>query len=140
MENSIEVCATVAARIAHRPAKRDDLLEAEKLTLDEWNEHHDRWQGLVHDEVDRGKKNLLSAYDTAYVAALEDGRGRIAPAEYARLAVAAERGKIVSALKDLDLPVDAMPRIRRVWLARMVKDQRLNAEVRGAMRAIAATS
>ena len=124
--------------MARRPDDRATILEAEELTESQWQEQHARWLGEIHDEIDRGKKKLLSAYDAAYVAELEKERGPIAAGEYARLSVAAERGKIAAALKDLGLPEDAMVRIRRVWLSRMVKDPRAAAEVRSAMRAAAA--
>jgi hypothetical protein len=71
------------------------------------------------------------------VAALEEQRGPIVAGEYARLSVAVDRGKVVAVLAELDLPGDAMMRIRRVWLTRMVKDPRAAAEVRAAMRAAA---
>jgi Uncharacterized protein conserved in bacteria (DUF2169) len=133
--SSIEHCATVAARLAAPGADRAAILEAEELTPALWESQHARWLGEINDELDRGKKKLLSAYDTAYVAALEDGRGPISAGEYARLSVAVDRGKIATLLAELDLPGDAIMRIRRVWLARMVKDPRAAADVRAAMRA-----
>ena len=135
--SSIAHCATVAARLDGPGADRAAILAAEDLTPAQWDKDHARWLGEIRDELDRGKKKLLSAYDAAYVTALEDRRGPIAVDEYARLSIAAERGKAAAALAELDLPEDAMMRIRRVWLARMVKDPRAAAEVRAAMRAAA---
>jgi hypothetical protein len=135
--SSIEHCATVAGRLASLRADRAAVLKAEDLTPELWASHHERWLLAIDDELNRGKKKLLSAYDAAYVAALEEARGPIAAGEYARLAIAVERGKVQAALVELDLPGDAMMRIQRVWLARMVKDPRKAVEVRAATRAAA---
>jgi hypothetical protein len=128
----------VAAQLAGRDADRAAILEAEKLTPEKWEQEHERWLGEIHDELDRGRKTLRTAYDAAYVTALEDRRGPIAAGEYARLSVAVERGKVADVLDDLDLPRDAMMRIQRVWLAKMAKEPRVAAEVRSAMRALSA--
>ena len=85
--------------------------------------------------LERGKKELLSEYDATYVATLEEARGPITAREYAKLSLGAERGRGAATLIELGLPPDSMMRIRRVWLAKLVKDARLAAEVRAAKRA-----
>jgi hypothetical protein len=138
VESSIEHCATVAARLAAPNADRDAVFETEELTPQKWEAAHGQWLAQIYDELDRGKKKLLSQYDTAYVAALEERRGPIAATEYARISVAAERGKAAPVLAELGLPEDSLMRIRRVWLAKTAKDPRAAAELRAAMRAAAA--
>lgn len=133
--SSIERCAAVAARIASPGADRAALLGAEGLTPETWEKEHVRWLGEIHDELDRGGKELLAAYDSAYLAAIEDLRGPIAAGEYARLALAADRGEAAPVLAELGLPEGSMTRIRRVWRARMARDPRVDAEVRAALQA-----
>jgi hypothetical protein len=136
--SSIEHCAAVAAKLASPGSDRATILDAEKLTPEDWEKEHTRWLGEIYDELDRGRKKLLTAYDAAYVAALEDRRGPISAGEYARLSIAADRGKAPPVLAELELPEDSLMRIRRVWLAKTSKDPRAAAELRAAMRAAAA--
>lgn len=133
--SSIERCAAVAARIASPGADRAAILEAEELLPEAWEKEHVRWLGEIHDELDRGKKKLLAAYDSAYVAAIEDLRGPIAAGEYARLSLAADLGEAAPVLAELGLPEGSMTRIRRVWRAKMAKDPQVTAEVRAALQA-----
>ncbi|WP_437834342.1 DUF2169 domain-containing protein [Sorangium sp. So ce1153] len=130
----IERCAAIAAKLARRPADRDTILKAEELTPKTWQWLHIRRLDEIQDEVARRKKKLLSAYDAAYVAALEKERGPITAGEYAQLVIAAEQGQGQAALAELGLPDESMMRIRRVWLERIVKDKKAAAEVRAAMR------
>ncbi|XXT19584.1 DUF2169 domain-containing protein [Sorangium sp. So ce429] len=130
----IERCAAIAAKLAQRPADCDTLLEAEELTPRTWQWLHVEWLDEIQAEVARRKKKLLSAYDAAYVAALEKERGPITAGEYAQLVIAAEQGRGQAALAELGLPDESMMRIRRVWLERIVKDKKAAAEVRAAMR------
>ncbi|MGK3967642.1 DUF2169 domain-containing protein [Sorangium sp. So ce118] len=130
----IERCAAIAARLARRPADCDAILKAEGLTPKTWQRLHVRWLDEIQDEIARRKKKLVSAYDAAYVAALEKERGPITAGEYAQLVIAAEQGRGQAALAELGLPDESMMRIRRVWLERIVKDKKAAAEVRAAMR------
>ncbi|KYF83050.1 hypothetical protein BE17_24320 [Sorangium cellulosum] len=130
----IERCAAIAAKLARRPADCDTILKAEELTPKTWQWLHVRRLDEIQDEIARRKKKLLSAYDAAYVAALEKERGPITAGEYAQLVIAAEQGQGQAALAELGLPDESMMRIRRVWLERIVKDKKAAAEVRAAMR------
>ncbi|WP_437730045.1 DUF2169 family type VI secretion system accessory protein [Sorangium sp. So ce1335] len=130
----IERCAVVAATLAQRPGDCDTLLKAEELTPKTWQWLHAHWLDEIQAELARRKKKLLSAYDAAYVAALEKERGPITAGEYAQLVIAAEQGQGQTALAELGLPDESMMPIRRVWLERIVKDQKAAAEVRAAMR------
>ncbi len=140
MAASLEHCGKVAGRLAQRPADGEAILKGEELTPDAWRAQHARWQEEIQAEQRRGKKKSLATYDAAYVAALEEDRGPITAREYGRLALAAERGEAAAKLSELRLPGDAMMRIRRVWLARMVKDPRTAAEVQAATRDARATA
>lgn len=130
----VESCAAIAARIAQRPEDEGAILEAEKLSKETWEAVHAHWLDAIREEATRGKRKMLSAYDIAYVAALEADRGPITPTEYARILIAAERGQGEQMLTKLRLPEGVMIRLRRVWLERTVKDPKVGEEVRAAMR------
>ncbi|MGK4007952.1 DUF2169 domain-containing protein [Sorangium sp. So ce1036] len=133
-EYPLERCAAIAARLARRPESQDEILEAEALALDTWEALHAHWLDAIRAGMARGSKAQLSAYDAAFVGALEAERGPITAAEYARLVIAAERGNDRETLAELRLPEGVMIRIRRVWLERVVKDPEAAREVREAMR------
>ncbi|XYI03732.1 DUF2169 domain-containing protein [Sorangium sp. So ce1128] len=127
-------CAAIAAQLARRPESRDAILEAEALAPDTWEALHAHWLDAIRAGTARGSKALLSAYDAAYVGAIEAERGPITAVEYARLVIAAERGNDRETLADLRLPEGVTIRLRRVWLERIVRDPQAAQEVRKAMR------
>jgi len=131
----IERCAAIAARIVHRRVNTPNILEEHELTPDTWAALEKHWTSALRVESERGKTALLSAYDSAYVAALEDARGPILVDEYAKIVVGAERGKAAEALAALDLPRGAGIRIERVWLKKTGDDTALAAEARRAVDA-----
>ncbi len=133
----IERCARLAAKVAFAPDEESAALEEEGVSAEHWQAASEHWRSEIKAETARGKKRWLTAYDTAYVAELEALRGPITPSEYAGLVVAAEQEGLDDALDALRLPRDVMPRIRRVWLRKLVSDAAAAAEVRGAMRALA---
>ncbi|WP_437760730.1 DUF2169 domain-containing protein [Sorangium sp. So ce1389] len=133
-EYPIARCAAIAAQLARRPESRDETLEAEALAPDTWEALHAHWLDAIRAGTARGSKALLSAYDVAYVGALEAERGPITAGEYARLMIAVERGTDREALADLRLPEGVTIRLRRVWLERIVRDPQAAQEVRKAMR------
>ena len=130
---SLARCAAIAAAIAHRPPDRAQILERHELSPELYATLDEHWTAQLRAELDRGKTALLSAYDTAYVAELEQLRGPIRVEEYASLLVAAERGQSDRALADLDLPRGALLRVKRVWLVKCAEDLALGASVRGAV-------
>ncbi|MGK3962594.1 hypothetical protein WMF01_18655 [Sorangium sp. So ce1667] len=125
-----ERCGAIAARLACDEGSTGDILRAEELDEAGWRRVHARWLDRIRDEAARSRTRLLSAYDSAYVSALEAKRGPIAVGDYARLAEAAERGAIAGALAARGLPEGAWPHLHRVWIRRMVKDARLGKQVR----------
>ncbi|WP_438031813.1 DUF2169 family type VI secretion system accessory protein [Sorangium sp. So ce204] len=131
----IERCARIAAELAWRPDAAEEILSAAGLSHEAWQGLHARWLDEIEAEGARGKRNLLSAYDAAYVAQLEAVRGAIAVEEHARLVVAAERGAAAEALRELRLPADALMRIRRAWIAKSAADPAFGARSRRAITA-----
>ena len=130
----IDRCARAAARLARRPAESGAILEAEDLSPSRWEALHAHWQDAIAEELGRGKRALLSTYDAAYVAALEEERGPIDVDAYARLVVASERGKGEALLAEMGLPEGTMMRIERVWLGKTAGDAGFGKRVRLALR------
>jgi hypothetical protein len=121
----IEKCAALTASIARTPASEAKILHDNELEKPEWDSIHSHWMAAIRDETQRGKTNLLRKFDAAYVEQLEKERGPIEVAEYARLAVAGERGVIHEALAELSLPGGAAMRIERLWMQRIARDTAL---------------
>ena len=77
--------------------------------------------------------STLVAMTRRHSSSVEERRGAIRMEEYARLAVAAERGTAAVVAYDLGLPKGAPMRIERAWAARMVKDPAFGRRVREAI-------
>lgn len=130
---TLERCARIAASIGRTRDKQGPILAEHDLSEEVWEQLRAHWAAEVKKETERGKTALLRAYDTAYVAQLEDERGSIAVEEYARIVVASERGTAAQTLADLGLPEASMLRIQRVWMGRMQRDPELRRLVRAAV-------
>jgi hypothetical protein len=129
----LERCAALAASVARRKSEKAAILKRNDLTPHQWTELETYWAEAIQEETKRGKTEMLSAYDQAYVAQLETERGTITVDEYAQLTVAAERGTERETLAKMDLPRGAMLRLRRVWLKRTAADASLAKRVREAL-------
>jgi hypothetical protein len=86
-------------------------------------------------ERKRGKSAFRDAYDDAYIAQIERGRGPIQLEEYARLEVAIERCNAAPTLADLRLPRAALMRLQRVWLRKIMADASLITRLQQAVAA-----
>jgi hypothetical protein len=135
VEVAIEKCAAIAASIARRPDDRAKILEENQLGAADWTAAEERWNKALKEEAARGKRGLLQAYDAAYVGRLEEERGPIELAEYARLVVATERGRLAEELAEMTLPREAVVRNERVWLKKVVGDPALGKRVKAAVKA-----
>ena len=129
-------CGAIAARLACDGPSAAEILSVEGLDAASWQEVHERRRDAIRDEVARGKKALLTEYDTAYVQVLEALRGVITVEAYAAIAEAAERGAEGRQVTDRGLPEGAWPHVHRVWIQRMVRDVRLGKQVRAAIEAL----
>lgn len=128
-EYPIERCGAIAAKMACRPrAEARMVLRDEGLSFEKWQQVHEYWLEEIRDEAGRGEKKMLAVYDAAYVAAIEAERGAIGAKDYARLVLASERGKEAAVLREMRIPAEAMMRIRRVWLGKMVRDGKVALE------------
>jgi hypothetical protein len=131
----VERCGAVTASIARRRGDTASILEQNGLRPDEWAEAERRWAAEIRREAEQGRRALLDAFDRAYVARLEEERGPLSARDYARLVLAAERGRLPETLAEMSLPRGAMMRIERVWLEKIGAEPELEDAVD---RAIAA--
>jgi hypothetical protein len=134
----LERYAALAAALAEQRAPREDLLGAEHLDERAWSAIDRHWSEAIKRDGKQATGKLRRAYDAAYVAAVERFRGPITPAEYARLALAGERGLTDQVLDDLGIQRLARMSVIRVWTTRMAADARLRADVSAARAALLA--
>lgn len=132
---TIERCAATAAELRHRPANRKALLEAARLSEEQWAAVEKHWAEAITRETDRGARKLLGAYDAAYVGTQERLGLRVGLADHARLQVATERGTTAAVLAELGLEPADQRRLGRVWTQRLVDDPPRMAELEAAIDA-----
>jgi hypothetical protein len=111
--------AAVSAHLARKGIERIAVLEAHGMTETEFSLLSERWKTSLESETDRGKKDLASAFDMAYVAAQERLDPPIGIAEYAQIVVALERGTVGRVLTELELELSDLMRLQRVWSRRV---------------------
>jgi hypothetical protein len=129
----VERCARIAVSIVCRPQDAAKTLEENKLSEKGWGTVKNHWLEAIRNELGRGKNTLLKRYDEAYVGQVEVERGPIVVEEYARLAVASERGRVSEAVVAMGLPPGAPMRIERIWMERMALDSKFGEAVRDAV-------
>jgi hypothetical protein len=134
----LERYAALAAELAEQRTTRDDVLGAEDLDEPAWSAIDRHWSEAIKRDGKHAAGKLRRAYDVAYVARVESFRGPITPAEYARLALAGERGLTDQALDDLRIQRPARMSVIRVWAQRLAADARLRGEVSAARARILA--
>lgn len=127
---SLESCAAITASIARRRADEARILEAIELDRPSWEAIQARWFESIRRELERGKRDLLRRFDTAYIDQLEKERGPIQITEYAQIVVASERGNAIEVLEGLALPPGSLMRIERLWMERMGLDATFAEKVR----------
>jgi hypothetical protein len=130
----LERYAALAAELAEQRAPRDDVLGAQGLDEPAWSAIDRHWSEAIRRDAKHAAGKLRRAYDAAYVSTVEGLRGPITPAEYARLALAGERGVSDQVLDNLRIQRPARMSVIRVWAQRLAADARLRGEV-GAARA-----
>ncbi|WP_433932663.1 DUF2169 domain-containing protein [Sorangium cellulosum] len=121
----VERYATIAAQLSERRASRADVLGAHGLSEARFGELERRWTAAMDDEDRRGGHALRDAYDAAYVKEWEAHRRPFELADYARLAVAAERGHLAAALDSLGIRRTLWVRLKRVWARRLAESRSL---------------
>ncbi|MCK6587103.1 MAG: DUF2169 domain-containing protein [Polyangiaceae bacterium] len=135
----LERCAALTASIARRKPDKVAILEENDLTPERWEAIERHWADAIRKETASGKTGLLKRFDAAYVEQLEKERGPIQVSEYARIAVASERGTVGEVLAELGLPKGALMRIERVWIEQTVKNVMVGERLREALAAARST-
>lgn len=121
-EIEIERCAEIAAEIGEGRAARAAALAAHGVSEARFREAERRWNDVIARETGRGRRSARNAYDDAYVLAWEKLRGRLTLLEYARLTVAARRGRLLPELDALGIRGTVWMRLQRVWKRRLADD------------------
>ncbi|WP_437927502.1 DUF2169 domain-containing protein [Sorangium sp. So ce291] len=134
----LERFAAVTAEIAEGRAPRPDVLASHELGDRAWSAIDRHWADAIKKDAAHGAGRLRSAYDSAYVAAVERFRGPITPAEYARLVVAVERKQGDRVLDELRIQRPALMHVMRLWTKKAAGDPRLFSEVSAALAALRA--
>ncbi len=132
---SLEEVAAIAAAIDQDPEARAGVLEEARIDGDTLNEALGRAQRLIRADASRGSTAALARWDAAWVGTVERMRGRIVAAEYAAIAVAAERGTVGGVLAELRIGRGGLLPVERSFLRRMAGDLALHQEI---VRAVAA--
>jgi hypothetical protein len=130
----IERFAAISAEIAEARAPRGEVLRSHDLQEGAWTATERHWESALMAEATRGSDQLRTAYDHAYVAAVESFRGSITVEEYVRLVVGLERKRADQVLDELKIQRPALMRVIRLWTRKVAADARLFGEV-GSMRA-----
>lgn len=124
----LERVAAVAAEIAEEKAPRAAVLAKHDLTERAFVASERRWAEAIADEAGQGSSKLRTAYDQAYVGAVEKLRGPITLAEYSRIVVGLERGRANQVMDDLRIQRPALMRIVRIWTKKVASDAKLGEE------------
>ncbi|XXT18512.1 hypothetical protein WME94_50610 [Sorangium sp. So ce429] len=130
LELSIERLSAISAEIAEGRSTRTDVLRRHELSERAWVANDRRWTEALREEKARGQSRLRAASDRAYIEAVEGFRGPITLSEYARIAVAIERGRADQVLDELKIQRPALMRIVRLWTKRIATDAKLAEETR----------
>lgn len=124
----LERFAAVSADLARRRPLAE-VLAARGVSAEAWGAAEKKWKGASAAPAQR------EAYDLAFVAALEEGRaeGPFTVADYARILVGVERGRLPALAAAYGVPPPDVMRVQRVWLKRIAADAALGAEAQAAI-------
>jgi len=134
---SVERFAEISAELAEGRSPRLEVLRAHGLGDRAWAAAELRWQTALVKDGARGGR-LRATYDSVYVASVERFRGPISLPEYARIAVALERGQANEALDALKIQRAALMPIVRVWTKRVAGDPKLASQTMAHLAALRA--
>lgn len=132
---AIGTFAEIVVELAAKGAERAHVLERHGLDDARFSLVDRHWTRELAEHNDRGERELLHAYDAAYVAAQEREKKPIGVREYARILVGVERGEVGKVLADLELQLSDLMRIQRVWTRRVADTPQLGAELSKAVEA-----
>lgn len=125
-EITIELYAQLSASLAYRPKDESEILEAEDVVPSEYGRAKRHWNHMMNGAAKNGEEELLIAFDRAYVARLDEERGKpYELADYARFDAAAEMGRDDHVLRQQKVPSAAKMILRRHWLRSIMAEETL---------------
>ena len=129
LELDIGTCAAIAAELVERRVPRFEVLAEHGLSEARWAIAESRWSGAMDSEAKLDGHALRDAYDEAYVATWKAIRGGFEVADYARLALAAERGTLAATLDAMGMRRTLWLRLKRLYTRRLAMEPHLAAEL-----------
>ncbi len=121
--------AAISAELAHRRTERATVLREQGLDERRWSSIDRAWKKALAESATRRDRDLMAAFDAAYVAAQDRLRAPVGVVEYARILVGLERGEVGKVLADLKLQLSDLMRLQRVWSRRTMESPPLAAEL-----------
>ncbi len=131
-----ERCGALAAKLACRPRDARQILLENDLERERYAALERCYEEIIRQEGERGERTTLLAFDRGFLEQLETERGPITPQDFARLKVAGERGTDDAALEALAIPREALVRLERDCVRRMVADAGFRSQLRDALAAL----
>lgn len=132
---TVEHYAQICAELAERPTERAAILVAHGFPDALWRDVDSRWRAAIAKEAEGGQSQVLTRYDTAYIAAQERFRDPIGVAEYAEILLGVERGEVGLVLGQLKLRLSDLMRLQRVWTKKLAADAQLASELAATLAA-----
>jgi len=124
-EFTVERVARISASLDLDPALQADILGANDLDEEAWEEIEATHDAALRSELEAGDTARLETYDAAYVARVEEERGTISAEDYASLLRAGRNGNTSARLAELEIPEAAELTIMRVFERRLAADDSL---------------
>ncbi len=122
-ELTFERWAESSAELATGATDDAEVLGRFGLSPEAWQAAEARFRASLATEAAELGVTLLRVHDSAWLAAVERGRGPVDLDTYARLLVAHERGQATAALEGLRIPAAALLPIERAWRRRAESDR-----------------
>ena len=120
---TIERVAKIAASLEIDHDRRADVLAANDLDEERWEELESAQDDALRDARARGDASKLERYDRAYLERIEEERGPISIEEYASVVRASRTGGSAARLEELEIPESAELPLMRIFEARLAEDE-----------------
>lgn len=123
-EITIELYAQLNASLDYRPRDESEILDAADVAPPEYRRAKRHWDQMMKGAAKNGEEELLIAFDRAYVARLDEERGKpYELTDYARFDAATEMGRDEHMLREQKVPVAAKMILRRHWLRSIMAEE-----------------
>lgn len=125
----IDRYGAISAELAQKRVDRASVLRSHKLDEKRWSAVDRHWKKAIAEQTEKGGRELLGAFDVAYVGAQEKLRKPIGVPEYARILIGLERGEVGKVLAELELQLSDLMRLQRVWTKKIADSPKLAADL-----------